>query len=594
MNKTLVWILSLAFFVLAVLAVYFGYQAFRQGQPAAVTTLVHGKGSVADKAEKKDRVAQKTRTEKRRQAIPAGRAKVASSPDVREERITSRQDVKPRETVPSEPASSKATKTAREQVSREEETSPSSADRGRAAERKGAADRTYSDRKSTPAFDIVRVEEDGSAVVAGRAAPGSFVEILLDGKVLGRVTANERGEWVFVPERTLPEGAHQLMIRAYADKSRQGTALYSRQSVALTVKRGERPLIVLSEPSAPSRILQKPIVHVARGASSTTMTAVERKNAGGKPALAGSKAASTEVKATDASSAERAEDRTGSQRAGQEVAMRKREKAGADTMPLALDVVDYDEQGAIFFTGRAKPGALLRLYVDNHHLGDARADSQGRWTWHGSAHISPGVHRLRVDRIDADARVISRIELPFMRARPETVLAMRRTTLPPQKGERTGSSASKNGAETDSVHGATSVTEETSRTNVVATAKGTKTLTDRQLAEAAAREAQGEEAPVPYAGRDAQAVTSGSGKERRLRIAHARKAEPAGAAPQVPVGKVVIQPGDNLWNIARAIYGRGIRYTVIYEANRDQIRDPDLIYPGQVFTTPHPELAEEQ
>jgi nucleoid-associated protein YgaU len=35
------------------------------------------------------------------------------------------------------------------------------------------------------------------------------------------------------------------------------------------------------------------------------------------------------------------------------------------------------------------------------------------------------------------------------------------------------------------------------------------------------------------------------------------------------------------------VYGKGIRYTVIYNANREQIRDPDLIYPGQVFFVPH-------
>lgn len=49
---------------------------------------------------------------------------------------------------------------------------------------------------------------------------------------------------------------------------------------------------------------------------------------------------------------------------------------------------------------------------------------------------------------------------------------------------------------------------------------------------------------------------------------------------------VVVQPGNSLWRIARRIYGEGLRYTVIYEANRAQIRDPDLIYPGQVFVMP--------
>lgn len=55
---------------------------------------------------------------------------------------------------------------------------------------------------------------------------------------------------------------------------------------------------------------------------------------------------------------------------------------------------------------------------------------------------------------------------------------------------------------------------------------------------------------------------------------------------QLRDGRVVVQPGNSLWRIARRLYGEGVQYTVIYEANQDQIRDPDLIYPGQLFTTP--------
>lgn len=51
-------------------------------------------------------------------------------------------------------------------------------------------------------------------------------------------------------------------------------------------------------------------------------------------------------------------------------------------------------------------------------------------------------------------------------------------------------------------------------------------------------------------------------------------------------GNVIVQPGNNLWVISRTVYGEGAQYTVIYEANEDQIRDPDLIYPGQVFRVP--------
>lgn len=49
---------------------------------------------------------------------------------------------------------------------------------------------------------------------------------------------------------------------------------------------------------------------------------------------------------------------------------------------------------------------------------------------------------------------------------------------------------------------------------------------------------------------------------------------------------VVVQPGNSLWRIARRLYGEGPLYTEIYRANQSQIQDPDLIYPGQIFTLP--------
>ncbi|MGD8326003.1 MAG: LysM peptidoglycan-binding domain-containing protein [Sphingomonadales bacterium] len=52
---------------------------------------------------------------------------------------------------------------------------------------------------------------------------------------------------------------------------------------------------------------------------------------------------------------------------------------------------------------------------------------------------------------------------------------------------------------------------------------------------------------------------------------------------------VEVQPGNNLWAIARRIYGSGWRYAFIFQANAAQIRDPNLIYPGQVFALPNDE-----
>ena len=69
--------------------------------------------------------------------------------------------------------------------------------------------------------------------------------------------------------------------------------------------------------------------------------------------------------------------------------------------------------------------------------------------------------------------------------------------------------------------------------------------------------------------------------------------EPAVDGPQFEVldsnedgVRVLVRRGDALWTIARNFYGDGFRYTTIYQANDSQIRDPNLIYPGQVFVLP--------
>ncbi|MEM8704007.1 MAG: LysM peptidoglycan-binding domain-containing protein [Pseudomonadota bacterium] len=53
-----------------------------------------------------------------------------------------------------------------------------------------------------------------------------------------------------------------------------------------------------------------------------------------------------------------------------------------------------------------------------------------------------------------------------------------------------------------------------------------------------------------------------------------------------PVSLITVQPGNTLWGIADEKYGEGLLYVRVFEANNDRIRNPDLIYPGQIFTVP--------
>jgi nucleoid-associated protein YgaU len=79
-------------------------------------------------------------------------------------------------------------------------------------------------------------------------------------------------------------------------------------------------------------------------------------------------------------------------------------------------------------------------------------------------------------------------------------------------------------------------------------------------------------------------MVDGAGKvQARVKVPFA---QPDFSQVKLTDDTVIVQPGNSLWRIARKTYGHGIQYTVIYEANKDRIGDPNLIYPGQIFTLP--------
>jgi nucleoid-associated protein YgaU len=75
-------------------------------------------------------------------------------------------------------------------------------------------------------------------------------------------------------------------------------------------------------------------------------------------------------------------------------------------------------------------------------------------------------------------------------------------------------------------------------------------------------------------------------------LPHAAAATPLsdGGSPSAVVvpktATTVVSRGDSLWRISRVTYGAGTRYAVVYKANQDQIRNPNRIYPGQIFVLP--------
>ncbi|WP_298257725.1 LysM peptidoglycan-binding domain-containing protein [Bradyrhizobium sp.] len=99
-----------------------------------------------------------------------------------------------------------------------------------AAELAGPPEAAGQDR-SSPSFDIVRVETSGDAVIAGRAAPGATVDLLRGGERLAQAVADSSGEFVMVPPR-LPAGSYELTLSA---KLPDGTITSSKHGAAVAV-----------------------------------------------------------------------------------------------------------------------------------------------------------------------------------------------------------------------------------------------------------------------------------------------------------------------------------------------------------------------
>jgi nucleoid-associated protein YgaU len=311
------------------------------------------------------------------------------------------------------------------------------------------------DKPVPPSFDVVRVNPSGDAVIAGRAEPNAEITILDKGKIIGSVQADQRGEWVFLPDSALDPGEHSFTLESTPDPDdvpkAEATKRESETSVVVLVPQVAKDIA--------GRNSNQPAGALAMEVPKSGTGPTRVMNVPNQPAEA---------------------------------------SAGAPEVP-EISAIDYDSSGRAILSGRAPGGARLFVYLDNQSMGETLANEDGFWSFTPNAPIAPGLHVIRVDQVDQTGKVLARAQIPFEQA--ELPLA---------------SQAGSGDQPTGSVDGTQSV--------------------------------------------DGMTVSN---------------------------DRIVVQPGNSLWRIARESYGEGVRYTVIYEANREQIANPDLIYPGQVFKIPN-------
>ncbi|MBJ2150847.1 LysM peptidoglycan-binding domain-containing protein [Paracoccus sp. IB05] len=256
--------------------------------------------------------------------------------------------------------------------------------------------------------------------------------------------------------------------------------------------------------------------------------------------------------------------------------------------PVLVQTISYLSPGIVQIGGSGAPGAFIRLYLDDQPVGPAEVGVEGAGGWQAEIPaIAPGLYTLRVDQLDGGGKVTSRVEIPFRRETPEALAtlagggvdAAATGTPPPENTRPEGLSPE-----------AAPQPAEAAALAVVAAAPepepepqpGAQAASEAVPAELAALARA--EAALPETSEQPLASAAPAGAEA-----------PAPAVPGIPIQtalpaspaiSVTVQPGHTLWAIAREEFGEGVLYVQLFEANRDRIIDPDLIYPGQVFTIP--------
>jgi len=379
---------------------------------------------------------------------------------------------------------------------------------------------------AVPAFDVVRVERDGSTVIAGTAEAGAQVSILLDGAEVANAVADGQGKFVALLNVPASRAAQILSLSVQGAGK---TAVTSVESVILTpavtpdpagrqmasttgTETDEMPAMATADPQAGGGTPETPTTDAPREPRETgagtpaeprqvaeadesdhTIVEDEAQTTAEAPVIAETGPAPNDV-----------ETPAEPQNVAAVARPKEPEPAKAPTVLLAtndgvrvlqpadstpkmitnvvIDAISYDDGGEVQLSGRGTDQGYVRVYLDNKPVLTAPIAADGGWHT-ALPDVVSGVYTLRVDQVDTTGVVISRTETPFKR---ETAQAL----------------------------------------------------------------------------------------------------ENAQSTAQARVSAVTVQPGSTLWAIARDNYGDGLMYVRVFEANRDSIRDPDLIYPGQVFTVP--------
>ena len=394
-----------------------------------------------------------------------------------------------------------------------------------------STDKAASEKKVTiypPKLETVRIDDDGTALVAGMAYPGSILEILVDEEVVESITLGQDGNFAVLFYIELKDRPQVISIRSIdgetvlvsdetmivapkiielaqadpADNQTQKQSEDAENSTEVGSSLQEKSETTSEENSSSDLAAETDLeeeTEKAAEANNISNDNVDKADLTNKtPQLAQPTEEKIEEDVQQILTQEPSESdlipNTVSNKAEQPtvlladsegVKVVQSGKTGPNVMTdVMFDTINYSKDGDVAVTGRGAPESIVHFYLDNSPVASTAVDQTGYWSADLSD-VEAGVYTLRLDQLDQSGKVSSRIESPFKREDRSVLVDQMQDIASP------------------------------ARINVI-----------------------------------------------------------------------TVQPGNTLWAISRERYGRGILYVQVFDANKDKIRDPDLIYPGQIFDLP--------
>jgi hypothetical protein len=268
--------------------------------------------------------------------------------------------------------------------------------------------------------------------------------------------------------------------------------------------------------------------------------------------------------------------------------------------PMApeFDIVRVDKHGNVVIAGRATPDCIIVIRDGDAVVGSATVDRRGDWVLIPGEPLAPGDRQLSLfaecgdaEPVESDRVVV--LSVPEHGTGVLAVAVARDGSAPAQVLQTPGGGDPAGDGTPPKVAVAAVDYDDAGKVALSGTAPPGATVqvyVDNEPIGRATADDQGRWTLTPD-----RKVEPGSYTLRVDQVSPEGKVVARAQIPFVrgepltdlPPGRVVIiQPGDYLWRIARERYGSGFQYTLIYDANRQQIRNPDLIFPGQIFLVP--------